>query len=139
MTVARRPRKGQRLLALGRSDIPAPVRAENGAPGTMSSDESAKGMTLPMTDEELRVLEELLPKRESFPWRSYIEGRDFARKPGVIAIKVGPESSKVVEFVGLSAEDQDFIAAARRDLPRLLTEVRRLRTVLKAFRSISEV
>ena len=39
---------------------------------------------------------------------------------------------KLIELSGASAADRDFIANARQDLPRLLLEVRRLRSLLQS-------
>jgi hypothetical protein len=37
-----------------------------------------------------------------------------------------------IEMVGATPADQDFMASARQDVPRLLAEVARLRTLLRS-------
>lgn len=59
------------------------------------------------------------------PWRSYIEGRDHWGGADFIQT-----ASDDFEFVGATHADQDFIAHARQDVPRLISEIRRLRRQL---------
>ena len=61
------------------------------------------------------------------PWKSYVEGRDHTS--GSSFIRTGPreERGEDIELSGATPADQDFIAAARQDVPRLIAEVRRLR------------
>lgn len=49
------------------------------------------------------------------PWKSYVEGRDHTS--GSSFIKTGAED---IELSGASIPDQDFIAAARQDIPKLV-------------------
>jgi hypothetical protein len=56
------------------------------------------------------------------PWKSFVEGRDHTSGSSFIAT---PGSD--IELTGATAADQDFIAHARQDVPRLLDEIRRLR------------
>jgi hypothetical protein len=65
------------------------------------------------------------------PWKSYVEGRD--RTSGSSFIVTGrPESrGKHIELAGATPADQDFVAAARQDVPSLVAEVRRLRHLLE--------
>lgn len=81
-----------------------------------------------MTDEELDEIERRCEAARHGPWRSYAEGRDH--ESGSNFIMVGSDDgarSKDIELSGATVEDQDFIAHARQDVPRLLAEVRRLR------------
>ena len=57
------------------------------------------------------------------PWRSYLEGRDHTS--GSDFIRTGGKGD--IELSGATHADQDFIAAARQDLPLLIEEVFRLR------------
>ncbi len=68
------------------------------------------------------------------PWTSFVEGRDHAG--GDDFIRVGDSDDELDMSVSLadteglhpaSTADQDFIAAARQDIPTLIAEVRRLR------------
>jgi hypothetical protein len=57
------------------------------------------------------------------PWQSYVEGRDHTS--GSNFIRVGPDEARGedIELIGATVDDQDFIAHARQDLPRLIAEV----------------
>ena len=57
------------------------------------------------------------------PWQSFVEGRDHTG--GSSCIRTGGEVD--IELSGATISDQDFIANARQDLPRLIAEVKRLR------------
>lgn len=61
-----------------------------------------------------------------------IEGRDHAS--GSSFIMTGPPGARGedIELSGATADDQDFIAHARQDVPRLLEEIRRMRGLLGA-------
>jgi hypothetical protein len=75
-----------------------------------------------MTDEELARLEARLRDASPGPWISFVEGRDHDSGSSFIQT-----SASDIELSGATAADQDFIAHARQDLPRLLIEIRRLR------------
>lgn len=72
---------------------------------------------------DLERIEQLCRAATPPPWRSFVEGRDhesgsdFIQTPG-----------DDIELSGASRADQDFIASARQDVPRLVAEVRRLRS-----------
>jgi len=85
----------------------------------------------PITDEELAEMLARAASAKDGPWTSYIEGRDHTS--GSSFIMTGPPGSRGsdIELSGASAADQDFIAAAKQDVPRLVAEVRRLRRLLK--------
>ena len=59
------------------------------------------------------------------PWHSWIEGRD--QTSGDTFIQTGGED---IYLTGATDEDNDFIAHARQDIPRLIDEVRRLQQLL---------
>jgi hypothetical protein len=75
-----------------------------------------------MADEELDRIETRLREAAPGPWISFVEGRDHDSGSSFIQT---PASD--IELSGATVADQDFIAHARQDLPRLLIEVRRLR------------
>ncbi|HEU4454906.1 MAG TPA: hypothetical protein VFR81_17720 [Longimicrobium sp.] len=82
-----------------------------------------------ITPEELDEIEERCRRASPGPWISYIEGRD--QSSGSSFIMTGPDGSgEDIEMSGATTDDQDFIAHARQDVPRLLAEVRRLRARL---------
>ena len=63
------------------------------------------------------------------PWTSFLEGRDHTS--GSSFIQTAEED---IYLSGATSADQDFIAHARQDIPRLVTEVRRLQVMLEARR-----
>ena len=79
-----------------------------------------------LSDEELARIERRIRAAAPEPWFSYVVGRDM--EAGSNCIELG--SYQTIEVVGGSIADQDFIAHAREDLPRLLEEVRVLRAAL---------
>lgn len=80
-----------------------------------------------MTDEELDEIERRCAAAQPGPWVSYVEGRDHVA--GSDFVMVGEGDS--IELTGATVADQDFIAHARQDVPRLVAEVRRLRAMLR--------
>ena len=74
-----------------------------------------------MTDSELEAIEARVDATTGGPWRSFIEGRDH--EGGSSFIQTAEQD---IELSGGSVADQDFIAHARQDIPRLLAEIRRL-------------
>jgi hypothetical protein len=75
-----------------------------------------------ITDEELDQMEARLRDATSGPWTSYVEGREHMSGSSFIQTPTVD-----IELSGATVADQDFIAHAREDLPKLLIEVRRLR------------
>lgn len=78
-----------------------------------------------MTAEELDQISQRCSKATPAPWRSWIEGRDHASGSSFIST-----SGNDIELIGASEADQDFIAAARQDVPALVAEVLRLRRLI---------
>ena len=79
-----------------------------------------------MNDSELKKIKDRCDKAKSGPWISYIEGRDHTCGSNFIATE-GDD----IELTGATIEDQDFIAAARTDVPALIEEIYRLRKLLE--------
>ncbi|WP_017851673.1 hypothetical protein [Leptospira interrogans] len=52
------------------------------------------------------------------PWKSFIEGRDHTSGSDFIRT-----SKNDIELSGASFADQDFIANAKQDIPRLIAEI----------------
>ena len=71
---------------------------------------------------EINDIKERCEKATPGPWKSYIEGRDHTS--GSSFIRTAGED---IELTGATTNDQDFIAAARQDVPALIEEVYRLR------------
>ena len=61
------------------------------------------------------------------PWKSYVEGRE--QMSGSDFIMTGGED---IYLTGATAADQDFMAHARQDIPRLSGEVMRVRKLLSS-------
>ncbi len=85
-----------------------------------------------MTEEELAEIESRCESARSGPWKSFVEGRDHTS--GCSFIKVGERENRSddIELTGATIADQDFIAAAKQDVPALVKEIRRLRILLSA-------
>jgi hypothetical protein len=79
---------------------------------------------------ELQEMEARAAAAQPGPWKSWVEGRDFLGGSNFIQTSEGADRGDDIEMAGATAEDQDFMAAARQDLPRLIAEVRRLRALL---------
>jgi hypothetical protein len=86
-------------------------------------DESAKALD----DGELEAVRRRCDAATPGPWESLLEGRDHTS--GSSFIKTGSDESRGtdIELSGATDADQDFIAHARQDIPRLLEEIARLR------------
>ncbi len=84
-----------------------------------------------LSNQDLQEIERRCAAARPGPWRSYIEGRDHFGGSNVIVVGDGASLSVDIEPIGATTEDQDFMAAARQDVPRLLAEVRRLRSALE--------
>lgn len=68
-----------------------------------------------ITKQELQEIIRRCNAASPGPWKSYIEGRDHTS--GSSFIQTGAED---IELSGASIFDQDFIAAARQDIPKLV-------------------
>ena len=64
------------------------------------------------------------------PWRSFVEGRDHTSGSSFIMTGIGRTRGDDIELHGATPADQDFIAHARQDIPRLLDEIARLRSLV---------
>ena len=79
---------------------------------------------------ELQRIRERCEASRQGPWFSYVEGRDHRSGSSFIMVGEGEGRSDDIELIGATIADQDFIANARQDVPRLLDEVHRLRALL---------
>jgi hypothetical protein len=86
-------------------------------------------VNLQLSDEDLDVIYTRCAATTPGPWRSYIEGRDYTSGSSFIMTGDGDSRGEDIELSGASSADQDFIAHARQDVPRLLAEIRRLRNL----------
>ena len=92
-----------------------------------------------ITDDELDSMLARAERSFRSPWQSFVEGRDHLGGDSFIRTG-GLDDASPDMYVTLSYWDDnppkpatadvlDFIAAARKDIPRLVAEVRRLRSV----------
>lgn len=81
----------------------------------------------PLDDAELQEIRRRCDSATPGPWESFVEGRDHTS--GSSFIKTGSDKNrgKDIELSGATTADQDFIASARQDIPRLLDEIARLK------------
>lgn len=90
-----------------------------------------------LTKEALQQIERRWSRADPGPWFSYVAEAG----PGCIE----PVNRALLQVLGGSREDLDFIAHAQDDIPRLILEVRRLTVALSALsaqtssRSLREV
>ena len=78
-----------------------------------------------MKDTEIKQIQERCERATKGPWISFVEGRDHTS--GCSFIRTAGDD---IELTGASADDQDFIAHARQDIPALIKEICRLRKIL---------
>lgn len=85
-----------------------------------------------MDDQLLMEIEARLAAATKGPWQSFVEGRDHLAGDSFIRTGGMDNDSPDIYLSGGTLQDQDFIAHARQDIPTLLAEVRRLRSLLAA-------
>lgn len=83
-----------------------------------------------LDSEELAAIEARCNAATPGPWKSYIEGRDHYAGSDFIMTGEGDTRGEDIEMTGATQADQDFIASARQDVPRLLSEIQRLQDEL---------
>jgi hypothetical protein len=77
--------------------------------------------------EEIRIRSDAATRG---PWESFVEGRDHLGGNSFIRTGGLDDECPDIELVGATVADQDFIAHARQDIPRLLSEITTLRNRL---------
>lgn len=80
--------------------------------------------------QELNEIRQRCNSATAGPWRSYVEGRDHTSGSNFIMTGEGDSRGEDVELTGATVADQDFIAHARQDMPKLLDEIERLKKLL---------
>jgi hypothetical protein len=83
-----------------------------------------------LSEDELQAIADRAQSARPGPWESFLEGRDHTSGSSFIRVGHGTSRGEDIELVGATAGDQDFIAAARQDVPRLLSDIRELRRLL---------
>jgi len=90
--------------------------------------------TQELAPEELDEIRARCDRATPGPWRSYVEGRDHTGGSTFIMVGEGATRRDDLEINGASPDDNDFIAHARQDIPRLVEEVLRLRRLVEGQR-----
>ena len=80
-----------------------------------------------MREAELEAIQARCERAIGGPWVSFVEGRDHTS--GCDFIQTDGED---ITLSGATVDDQDFIAAARQDIPVLIEEIYRLRALVHA-------
>lgn len=89
-----------------------------------------------ITEDELAAMKARIDATTPGPWTSMIEGRDCWNGDSFIDTATQDIYLSAEDYVGGGGHycaDQDFIAHARQDMPRLIAEVERLRALLRRF------
>jgi hypothetical protein len=94
-----------------------------------------------LSEDELDRIERLAQAATVGPWLSYIVDRDDGAGWNRVELGICNDlgSFHSMELVGASIADQDFIASARQDVPRLVREVRALRALLDSQHDAREL
>jgi hypothetical protein len=82
-----------------------------------------------ITDAVLDEIENRLRATTQGPWKSYVEGRDHTSGSNFIMTGEGADRGPDIELIGATIADQEFIAHARQDIPALIAEIRRLKSL----------
>jgi len=77
----------------------------------------------PLSHAELEAIRARWIRATPGPWQSYVEARDHIS--GSDFIMTGGAD---IYLSGATTDDQDFIASAYQDIPRLLAEIERLKS-----------
>lgn len=83
-----------------------------------------------MSLSRLKDIQARCERAQQTPWTSWVEGRDHLAGSSFIMVGEQGENQVDIELSGATSDDQDFIAAARQDIPDLIAEVMRLRSLL---------
>ena len=80
-----------------------------------------------LDEAELGEIEKRWAATTPGPWTSHVEGRDHTSGSDFIMTGTEEHRGPDIELSGTTIEDQDFIAACKQDIPRLIATIRRLR------------
>lgn len=88
-----------------------------------------------MTDNEIKEIEDRCKLATPGPWKSLVEGREIESGDSFIMTGISESediwSDKIgadIYLTGATTADQDFIAHARQDIPKLIAEIKRLKS-----------
>lgn len=83
--------------------------------------------SIPLSDNELNLIQNRCDRATPGPWQSYVEGRDHSSGSNFIMTGSEHQRGEDIELIGATNNDQDFIANARQDIPKLINEIKRLK------------
>ena len=83
-----------------------------------------------LTDDIIDEIKRRCDAARPGPWKSYIEGRDHESGSNFIMVGEADHRLEDIELIGATIEDQDFIANAKQDIPKLINEIKRLKNSL---------
>jgi hypothetical protein len=86
--------------------------------------------TTNLSDDELKLIQMRCEKATTGPWISYLEGRDHNSGSNFIMTGDKNNRGEDIELIGATIADQEFIAHARQDIPKLINEIRRLKKLI---------
>jgi hypothetical protein len=75
-----------------------------------------------VSDEDIQEIKRRCAEATPDPWTSYVEGREQMSGPSFIMTQ-----GEDIYLTGATTADQDFMAHARQDIPKLVAEIERLR------------
>lgn len=78
-----------------------------------------------VSDAEMVEIRKRCEQATPGPWKSYVEGREEMSGSDFIMTE-----GEDIYLTGATVADQDFIAHARQDIPKLVAEIERLRRLL---------
>ena len=81
-----------------------------------------------ITDAELRAIAARCDRARPGPWTSIVEGRDQQGGSSFIGVTAPAGLDDDIEFSTVTADEQDFIAHARQDVPLMVVEIERRRS-----------
>ncbi|MWP61692.1 hypothetical protein [Gilliamella sp. Pas-s25] len=91
--------------------------------------------TTNISDDELKLIQMRCNNATKGPWVSYVEDRDHTSGGNFIMTGDNNNRGEDIELIGATIADQEFIAHARQDIPRLINEIRRLKQLLTDIKS----
>lgn len=88
-----------------------------------------------MTDNEIKEIEDRCKLTTPGPWKSLVEGREIESGDSFIMTGISEGEDIWIDkrgadiyLTGATTADQDFIAHARQDIPKLIAEIKRLKS-----------
>ena len=87
-------------------------------------------MTQPLESEYLKAVQKRCNLATKGPWIASIEGRDHPLGGDTVILRGTNRDKDDLYLIGGTANDYDFVANARQDIPMLLQEIERLQAIL---------